>query len=96
MSRNISRSEKKTAYRDLGAVDIVFVDGYHSEEQVRYDFEAFRARLTPSGLMLFHDGIYAMTSPIYGADRKYEHRVNSTYGRATAGYRASICHTRRE
>jgi predicted O-methyltransferase YrrM len=63
------------AYRDLGAVDIVFVDGYHSEEQVRYDFEAFRERLTPNGLMLFHDSIYAMTSPIYGADRKYEHRV---------------------
>lgn len=64
------------AYIGLGAVDIVFVDGYHSEEQARFDYEAFRDRLTPNGIVLFHDSAEAMTSRIYGKDRAYEHRVS--------------------
>src|SRR5207302_207272 len=36
------------AYRSLGPVGIVFVDGYHSEEQARFDYEAFAGRLAPN------------------------------------------------
>jgi len=63
------------AYRALGSVDMVFVDGYHSAEQARFDYEAFADLLAPSGMVLFHDSIDVMTSSIYGADRSYEHRV---------------------
>jgi len=63
------------AYRSLDAVGMVFVDGYHSEEQARFDYEAFQERLAPNGIMLFHDSVRVRTSRIYGADRPYEHRV---------------------
>lgn len=63
------------AYRQLGPVGIVFVDGYHSEEQARFDYEAFRDRLTPDGMVLFHDSARIRMSQMYGQDRAYEHRV---------------------
>jgi predicted O-methyltransferase YrrM len=65
------------AYRSVGGVGIVFVDGYHSEEQARFDYEAFRGRLTPDGLVLFHDSVGNQISRIYGAQRGYQHRVKS-------------------
>jgi len=62
-------------YRTLGPVGIVFIDGYHSEEQARFDYEAFRDRLTPDGVVLFHDSIRVRDSKMYGPERAYEHRV---------------------
>jgi predicted O-methyltransferase YrrM len=63
------------AYRSLGPVGIVFVDGYHSEEQARFDYEAFQGRLAPDGVVLFHDSVRSRISPVYGPGRAYEHRV---------------------
>jgi predicted O-methyltransferase YrrM len=62
-------------YRDLASVDIVFVDGYHSAEQARFDYEAFAGRLSQKGIVLFHDSIDDMTSTLYGAERAYRHGV---------------------
>jgi predicted O-methyltransferase YrrM len=62
-------------YRALGQVGIVFIDGYHSEEQARFDYEAFQNKLSPEGITLFHDSIRIRTSRMYGPDRLYEHRV---------------------
>jgi predicted O-methyltransferase YrrM len=62
-------------YRSLGEVGIVFVDGYHSEEQARFDYEAFQSCLSAEGLVLFHDSVRVRTSRMYGPDRPYEHRV---------------------
>lgn len=62
-------------YRSLGEVGIVFVDSYHSEEQVRFDYEAFAGRLPADGIFLFHDSVRVRTSRMYGPDRLYEHRV---------------------
>jgi predicted O-methyltransferase YrrM len=62
-------------YRSLGEVGIVFVDGYHSEEQARFDYEAFQERLSVEGIVLFHDSVRVRTSRMYGPDRLYEHRV---------------------
>ena len=44
-------------YRSIGEVGIVFVDGYHSEEQARFDYEAFKDRLSAEGIVLFHDSV---------------------------------------
>src|SRR4030095_7752741 len=63
------------AYRTLGSVGIVFVDGYHSEEQARFDYEAFEGRLTPTRITLFHASVRIRAFRMYGADRIYEHHV---------------------
>jgi predicted O-methyltransferase YrrM len=63
------------AYRELPPVGIVFVDGYHSEEQTRFDYEAFQDRLAPDGIVLFHDSGRVRKSKLYGADRVYEYGV---------------------
>lgn len=62
-------------YKTLDEVGIVFVDGYHSEEQVRFDYQAFQDRLSAEGIILFHDSIRIRTSRMYGPQRPYEHRV---------------------
>jgi len=66
---------KSAAYQDLGEVGIVFIDGYHSHEQARFDFEAFEPRLPARGMVFFHDSIRVRPSGIYGPDKVYEHRV---------------------
>ncbi len=43
------------ARRWLGAVDLVFVDGDHSEEGVRADWEDWHGFVEPGGAVLFHD-----------------------------------------
>jgi predicted O-methyltransferase YrrM len=62
-------------YRSLGEVGIVFIDGYHSEDQARFDYEAFQDHLSAEGIILFHDSVRIRTSRMYGPDRLYEHRV---------------------
>lgn len=63
------------AYRALGEVGMLFIDGLHTAEQARFDYEAFRDRLAPGGLVLFHDTLRVRVSRIYGDDKPYEHRV---------------------
>jgi predicted O-methyltransferase YrrM len=62
-------------YRRLHDIGILFVDGYHSEEQAKFDYEAFRDRMDANGYTLFHDSVDIKTTPVYGPDRSYEHRV---------------------
>lgn len=63
------------AYQTLEPVGLLFVDGYHSLEQVRFDHEAFQPRMASDGLVLFHDSKRVRTAKIYGPDRWYEHQV---------------------
>ncbi|HVM46425.1 MAG TPA: class I SAM-dependent methyltransferase [Candidatus Acidoferrum sp.] len=62
-------------YRSLPPVGLLFVDGYHSEEQARFDYEAFAGRLAPNGIALFHDSVRVRPSRVYGPGCVYEHRV---------------------
>lgn len=66
---------ESAAYRELDPPGIVFIDGYHSEEQVRFDYESFRDRLTGDGVTLFHDSLRVKPSRMYGEDRVYTRRV---------------------
>jgi predicted O-methyltransferase YrrM len=66
---------RSAAFDTLDDVGILFIDGLHTEEQARFDYEAFRERLAPGALVLFHDTLRVRTSRIYGADRPYEQRV---------------------
>ncbi|MBG9386537.1 class I SAM-dependent methyltransferase [Caenimonas sp. DR4.4] len=62
-------------YSALGEVGLLFIDGYHSEEQARFDYESFRPSVPAHGVALFHDSIRVRPSRIYGDDKVYEHRV---------------------
>lgn len=63
------------AWRDLGEVGILLVDGYHSEEQARFDHQAFEQHLGHGGYALFHDSVRERVSRIYGRDKPYVHDV---------------------
>jgi predicted O-methyltransferase YrrM len=62
-------------YRRLGEIGLLFVDGYHSVDQARFDYEAFQSLLEPRGVVLFHDSMVLRPSEIYGTERSYEIRV---------------------
>jgi len=68
-------------YRSLREVGIVFIDGYHSEEQSLFDYQAFEPKLSPEGFILFHDSVRVRTSHMYGPGRPYEHRVKDVIDR---------------
>jgi predicted O-methyltransferase YrrM len=63
------------AYRALGEIGLVFIDGYHTEEQARFDFGAFERLLAPRGFILLHDSMVVRDDKVYGADKAYEMRV---------------------
>ena len=63
------------AYRDLAPVGMAFIDGHHTDEQARFDFETFEPRLTPDGIALFHDTGHYRLSRMHGAERTYVHTV---------------------
>ena len=63
------------AYQQMGQVDFVFVDGYHTEEHARFDHEAFVPKLTKNGLVLFHDSVNQRVSKMYGEDKAYQYSV---------------------
>jgi predicted O-methyltransferase YrrM len=63
------------AYRELNEIGIVFIDGYHSAEQARFDFEAFAGKLSPQGMILLHDSVWRLPSRLYGPEREYIHSV---------------------
>jgi hypothetical protein len=63
------------AYRDLGEIGMLMVDGHHTAEQARIDYLSFLPKLGPDSIVLFHDSVRRFMSPIYGWDRLYEHTV---------------------
>jgi predicted O-methyltransferase YrrM len=62
-------------YRALDGLGIVFVDGLHTEAQARFDFEAFKDKLAPEGIILLHDSRRIKLSTLYGEGKHYEHGV---------------------
>ena len=63
------------AYKNLPAIDLEFVDGYHTAEHAKFDHEAFVPKLVKNGLALFHDSVNQRVSKIYGEDNAYQYSV---------------------
>jgi predicted O-methyltransferase YrrM len=63
-------------YRTLDGVGLLFIDGYHSQEQARFDHESFASKLVDGGVVLFHDSVRERVTRIYGEERAYTHTVN--------------------
>lgn len=59
------------AHRQIDGIGLLFIDGHHTAEQARFDYEAFVDRLDASAIVLFHDTARIDMSTVYGADRPY-------------------------
>jgi predicted O-methyltransferase YrrM len=59
-------------YRRLGEIGLLVVDGFHTAEQARIDYEAFQGLLAPRALVLFHDSMRGGTSGMYDRDKPYQ------------------------
>jgi len=47
-----------------GKYDMIFLDGDHSYEGVKADYEAVKTRLTPKGVIFFHDVWWDVVPPL--------------------------------
>ncbi len=63
-------------YRELDEIGILFIDGMHTYEQVKFDFEAFSDRLANEGIIMFHDTAKRGTSGMYGPEGRYQYAVH--------------------
>ncbi|MEM9303872.1 MAG: class I SAM-dependent methyltransferase [Pseudomonadota bacterium] len=63
------------ADRAITTVDLLFVDGLHTHEQARFDYETFEDRLADDAITLFHDTGSRKLSRIYGAASAYNFSV---------------------
>ena len=64
-----------SAYKSLGEIGILFIDGRHTKEQAKFDYDSFRSLLAPRGLVLLHDSMVVRDDKVYGADKAYKMTV---------------------
>jgi predicted O-methyltransferase YrrM len=68
---HIVRSTSRTVAQDwFGSIDFLFIDGDHTYEGVRTDFELFQPWLSENAIVLFHDSRweYQKDDPYYRSD----------------------------
>lgn len=68
------------AYGGIADVGLLFIDGYHTAEQARFDYEAFAAKLAPRAIVMFHDSMVGRISTIYGSAAAYRMSVGDYLG----------------
>lgn len=83
------------ALRDVedGSVDLLHIDGFHTYEAVRRDFETWIPKLSRNGVVLFHDttvrrddfGVWKLWSEIRGKGPSYEFKYGNGLGLLAVG-----------
>ena len=58
------------AYSKLEDIELLFIDGSHFYENVKFDFEVFKEKIANSGLIAFHDTISRSLNPRWQGARK--------------------------
>ena len=68
---------KSPDFANLPPVDFLFVDGLHTEDQAEFDHRSFDEKLTPNGLILFHDSVSEFNTTLYGKEDSYRYSVHN-------------------
>ena len=66
---------QSSTYRDLQGIGIVFIDGLHTYDKAKADFESFEHKLSKDGVMLLHDTASVAIGTIYGPGKGYIRNV---------------------
>jgi predicted O-methyltransferase YrrM len=76
-------ADSRSAEPPAEAIDLLFVDGDHSETGVRADFEHWSPRLRPGGHLLFHDAVDApdFVPPFAAGPARVTERIGAGYER---------------
>lgn len=69
-----------TAHVPDGSVDLLHIDGFHTYEAVRHDFETWQCKLSADAVVLFHDtqvferdfGVHRFWDEVRGLGRSFE------------------------
>lgn len=67
-----SDNTRAVIFAEVGAVDILFIDGDHSYDGVRQDYFGYRDLVRPGGLVIFHDILHHPGLPDVAVDRLWQ------------------------
>lgn len=58
-------------YQSMEEVGIVFIDGRHTQEQAKFDYDSFKPLLAERGVVMLHDSMVVRDDKVYGAAKAY-------------------------